>query len=59
MLLKTDLDDTQIIMRKNIEDLLARGEKLDSVLAKTTDLSEKSKAFMRDTQKLNRCCYFF
>ena len=46
-------------MRKNLEDLLYRGERLDSLLAKTTDLSEKSKTFMKDAEKLNRCCYFF
>lgn len=58
-LLQQDLDATTNIMRRNIEDILKRGEKLETLLDKTNDLSEYSKSYMKDAQKLNRCCYFF
>jgi len=55
----SDLQDTEKIMRKNIEDLLTRGEKLDTLVAKTDDLSIASKRFVKDAQKLNSCCWLF
>lgn len=54
--IEQDLDDTKVIMMKNIEQMLDNGEKIEDLVAKTHDLSEKSKDFLRISKKLNRCC---
>ncbi|PRP83627.1 hypothetical protein PROFUN_08353 [Planoprotostelium fungivorum] len=51
-----DLNDTRQIMVENIEKVIARGEKLDDLLAKTDDLSESSKVFVTRAKKMNSCC---
>ena len=50
------VDDVKDIMTKNIEDILGRGEKLDDLLARTNELSEKSKGLARDAHKMARRC---
>jgi len=45
------------IMYKNIEQVLERGERLESLVEKTEELSASSKLFLRDTKKLNSCCH--
>lgn len=41
---------------KTIDDVLARGEKLDDLLQKSTDLSEASKKFYKESKGLTPCC---
>eukprot|EP01116_Phalansterium_solitarium_P011096 TRINITY_DN26705_c0_g1_i1.p1 TRINITY_DN26705_c0_g1~~TRINITY_DN26705_c0_g1_i1.p1 ORF type:complete len:199 (+),score=15.32 TRINITY_DN26705_c0_g1_i1:127-723(+) len=54
--IQKDLDETKDILVKSIDQLLARGEKLDTLLDKSSDLSFQSKAFMKNSEKLNSCC---
>jgi len=54
--IQKDLDETKVILVKSIDQLLARGEKLDTLLDKSSDLSFQSRAFMKNSEKLNSCC---
>lgn len=54
--IRADLDATQDIMRKNLDDLLACGERLDDIVAKSNDLRDHSKTFVINSKKLNSCC---
>jgi synaptobrevin family protein YKT6 len=51
------LDEIKEIMYANIEKVLERGENLEVLAAKAQDLSDSSKLFLRDTQKMNSCCH--
>ena len=50
------LSDTKIVMHKSIDNMLARGEKIDVLLDKSADLSRKSKQFLKKGKKLNSWC---
>jgi vesicle transport protein SEC22 len=50
--LNEDLNEIQSIMRKNIDEILNRGEKLDQVSNISNDLRSKSKDFKWGTKKL-------
>lgn len=56
MKIQKELDETTTILRKNIDQLLQRGEKLENLAAVSADLSYQSKAFMQQSEKLNSCC---
>ena len=45
MKVQKELDETKIILNKTIEAILERGEKLDTLVAKSDALSSSSKAF--------------
>eukprot|EP00161_Ancyromonas_sigmoides_P020515 TRINITY_DN5965_c0_g2_i3.p3 TRINITY_DN5965_c0_g2~~TRINITY_DN5965_c0_g2_i3.p3 ORF type:complete len:145 (-),score=64.76 TRINITY_DN5965_c0_g2_i3:15-449(-) len=52
-----DLDETKGVMVKTIEQLLERGEKLDTLVDKCNDMSLQSKTFYKTAKKTNsRCC---
>lgn len=51
--LNEDLQDIQSIMKKNIEEVLNRGEKLENVSAVSSNLVEKSKEFKWGAKKLS------
>lgn len=53
--IQADLDGIKDIMRQNIEEILKRGETLDDLLAKSTDLSESSKQFYEKSSDMNSC----
>jgi len=53
--IQSDLDETKIIMHKNIEAMLERGQKLDDIVIKTQHLSDMSKQFYKVCQKTNQC----
>ena len=44
MKIQKELDETKIVLHKTIESVLERGEKIDSLVAKSNDLSGQSKA---------------
>lgn len=54
--IQMDLDETQEVLVKAMDDLLERGEKLDALIDQSEDLSATSKAFMRQADSLNSCC---
>lgn len=56
MKIQADVDETQAIMVKNIDQLLERHEKLEDLAAKSDDLSLQSKTFMKQSKKMNSCC---
>lgn len=56
--MQDDLDETKIILRNTIEQVLVRGEKLDDLVSKSEDLSAQSKAFYKTAKKTNSCCNF-
>lgn len=56
--IQDELDETKIILHHNIQAVLDRGEKLDSLVAKSEDLTFQSKAFYKTARKTNACCSF-
>lgn len=59
ILIRSELDDTRQILYKSIDQILERGEKLESIIDKTNDLSLQSKIFLKKSKQLNRCCLLF
>lgn len=56
MRVQKELDETKIVLHKTMESLLARGEKLDDLVAKSDELSSASKTFYKTAKKTNSCC---
>ncbi|CAM6095390.1 unnamed protein product [Calypogeia fissa] len=54
--IQKDLDETKVILHKTIDSVLARGEKLDTLVDKSTDLSAASQLFYKQAKKTNQCC---
>jgi len=54
--IQRELDDTKIVLHKTIDSVLARGEKLDNLVDKSTDLSLASQMFYKQAKKQNQCC---
>ncbi|AED97008.1 ATGP1-like protein [Arabidopsis thaliana] len=54
--IQRELDETKIILHKTIDGVLARGEKLDSLVEKSSELSLASKMFYKQAKKTNSCC---
>jgi len=44
------------VLHKTIESVLERGEKLDSLVARSDELSSQSKMFYQSAKKQNSCC---
>jgi len=53
------LDEVKDVMQKNIEEVLKRGETLDSLMEKSADLSATSVQFYKKAKKTNACCKSF
>ena len=51
-----ELDETKIVLHKTIDSVLDRGEKLNSLIEKSTDLSMASQMFYKQARKQNQCC---
>lgn len=56
MKIQKELDETKIVLHKTIESVLERGEKIDTLVNKSNDLSSQSKAFYTQAKKTNSCC---
>ncbi|PWA59519.1 synaptobrevin, Longin-like domain protein [Artemisia annua] len=59
--IQRELDETKIILHKTIDSVLERGEKLDSLVEKSSDLSAASQVhlfpmFYKKAKKSNECC---
>ncbi|KAJ8621154.1 hypothetical protein MRB53_029683 [Persea americana] len=54
--IQRDLDETKIILHKTIDSVLERGEKLDTLVEKSSDLSAASQMFYKQAKKTNQCC---
>ena len=57
--IQKNLDDVKEIMQKNIEEVLKRGETLDSLMMKSNDLSKTSVTFYQTAKKNNQCCQLY
>eukprot|EP00461_Guttulinopsis_vulgaris_P003230 UN03231 len=53
--IQSQLDEVKDIMRQNIDEILKRGETLDGLLEKSSDLSESSKQFYEKSSEANSC----
>ena len=51
-----ELDETKIVLHKTIESVLERGEKLDTLVAKSDQLGVMSKGFYKQAKQQNACC---
>jgi len=56
MKIQKELDETKIVLHKTIESVLERGEKIDTLVAKSDGLSAQSKMFYQSAKKQNSCC---
>lgn len=56
MKIQKELDETKIILHKTIDSVLDRGEKLDTLVDKSNDLSMASQLFYQQAKKNNQCC---
>ncbi|MCJ1485539.1 palmitoyltransferase [Schaereria dolodes] len=56
MKIQKELDETKIVLHKTIESVLERGEKIDTLVQKSNDLSGQSKMFYTQAKKQNSCC---
>jgi len=54
--IQKELDETKIVLHKTIESVLERGEKIDTLVNKSNDLSSQSKMFYTQAKKQNSCC---
>jgi len=54
--IQKELDQTTQILTKTVENVLERGEKLDDLVNKSSDLSSQSKVFYKQAKKTNSCC---
>ncbi|KAL1854530.1 palmitoyltransferase [Paecilomyces lecythidis] len=51
-----ELGETKQVLHKTIEQVLERGEKIDSLVQKSDSLSSQSKMFYTQAKKQNSCC---
>ncbi|KAJ7626539.1 snare protein YKT6 [Mycena polygramma] len=57
MRVQAELDETKVILHKTIESVLQRGEKLDTLVERSDNLSAQSKMFYKTAHGSNsRCC---
>ena len=56
MKLQNELNDVHYIMKQNLIELLKREENLESLMAKSQDLSSASVNFYKQAKKTNSCC---
>jgi len=54
--IQDNLDEITQVMRQNLDELVARGESLESLMAKSEDLSQWSSELHRKAKKQNACC---
>lgn len=54
--IQKELDATKEVLHKTIESVLERGEKIDSLVAKSDSLTMQSKMFYTQAKKQNSCC---
>merc|ERR1711974_320548 len=57
--IQKELDEVKEILHHSMEDLLNRGEKLDSIIERSEDLSASSKQFLWQAKKTNQCCSYY
>lgn len=56
MKIQKNLDETKEVLHNTIEQVLARGEKLEDLVERSGELSSQSKLFYKQAKKANSCC---
>jgi synaptobrevin family protein YKT6 len=56
MKIEKDLEEVKGIVVKSMDDILKRGENIESLMNKSNDLSNTSVQFYRTAKKNNQCC---
>lgn len=56
---QTQLDEVKDVMQTNIEQLMKRGETLESLMDKSNDLNTASVQFYKQAKKANSCCKYY
>jgi len=56
---QSSLDDVTQIMRKNMQQILARGQTLEDLMRQSDDLSDVSRQFYKQAKKTNQCCKMY
>jgi len=59
LVIEKELQSVTELMRKNLEDVLRKGEKLDELMKKSKDLSGISVSFYKKAKKNNQCCSLY
>ena len=59
MVIEKELQSVTELMRKNLADMLRKGEKLDELMQKSKDLSGISVSFYKKAKKNNHCCSLY
>lgn len=54
--IEKELDEIKDVVMQSMDDLLKRGETLDSLMKKSNDLSATSYQFYKTAKKNNQCC---
>lgn len=54
--IQSDIEDTKITIIKTIDQLLDRGERLETLASRSDDLSLNSKIFLDKSKDMNNCC---
>lgn len=57
--IQSELEEVKDVMNKNIEQVLNRGENLDTLMARSEDLSSMSVQFYKTAKKNNQCCTYY
>jgi hypothetical protein len=57
--IRDELADTKVIMIHNIEELIARQESIEELLAKSATMVDNSNSFKIKARDLNSCCLIF
>jgi synaptobrevin family protein YKT6 len=56
MKIQKNLDETRDILHNTIDNVLARGERLEDLVERSGELSAQSKLFYKEAKRANSCC---
>jgi synaptobrevin homolog YKT6 len=57
--IEKELDEVKGIVIKSMDDILKRGETMEALLQKSSDLNDVSKQFYRTAKQNNQCCKMY
>ena len=49
-------DEVRTVLYECLDNLISRGERLDDLITKTSELSAQSKLFYKTVKRHNQCC---
>eukprot|EP01087_Luapelamoeba_hula_P017094 TRINITY_DN535_c0_g1_i1.p1 TRINITY_DN535_c0_g1~~TRINITY_DN535_c0_g1_i1.p1 ORF type:complete len:208 (-),score=27.84 TRINITY_DN535_c0_g1_i1:87-710(-) len=57
--LQRQVDETKEVLLESLDALMERGDKLDDLVSRSQDLSFKSRAFVKEAERMNCSCVLF